>query len=152
MAPEEDQYAQAQQLLDQAREGHKIKILHVTKDRTSTLALLRALRANELLAIQGDRIFGDAWMEVPIFGSPAKLPLGAISLAIAAGAPIIPSVTVRRGRGRYSIVARDPVFLKRTSDDKETNIQNGLALVAKEMEAFLKEYHLQWFNFFNFWN
>ena len=42
----------------------------------SPIKMLKALQRNELVALQGDKLFYDKGIEVPFFGAPAKFPRG----------------------------------------------------------------------------
>ena len=64
---------------------------------TVWMRLRGALQANEVVAIQGDRVMpGQRGMEMPFLRGHLSLPTGPVKLASASGAPIIPVFTACR--------------------------------------------------------
>jgi KDO2-lipid IV(A) lauroyltransferase len=65
------------------------------------MRLRDALREDDVVAIQGDRVMpGQKGVRMPFLGGHLLLPTGPVKLATASGAPIIPVVSVRTPAGR----------------------------------------------------
>ena len=82
----------------------------------SAFNMIRALRRNEILAIQIDRGNGapnSAVKRVEFFGAEAPFQEGPFQLARLSGAPLVPVVTLRRGRRHYEIVLGEPRWVDR---------------------------------------
>jgi KDO2-lipid IV(A) lauroyltransferase len=64
--------------------------------------LFAELRAGRSVGIVGDRDITGGGLEVPFFGAPARLPIGAALLAVETGATLVVGGARRIGGGRYS--------------------------------------------------
>lgn len=113
----------------------------------SAMELLFALRRNELIAIQGDRVMEGRWIEVEFCGYPARFPLGPIKLAALSGAPVM-IVAIVMDHGRYRVQIADVVDPTVDAGKSEAEIATA---VAKALETLVRRYPDQWFNFLPFW-
>lgn len=129
--------------------------LHVTHfaddDPQLGAVLLDAVRAGDIVALQGDRPrAGGRTLEMPLFGRPFPFPVGPVALARAAGVPLVPVFTLREGRLRYRARVRPPIEVPRTAD-READLRQALARYAAELEAAIRERPHQWFLFRKVW-
>lgn len=91
-----------------------VKISYNTSAMALPLELLNALRAGELVSIQGDRaIPGVSQREARLFGEFVRLPDGPFLLALVAGVPIFPLFIWRTKFHHYKILAGAPFFCQR---------------------------------------
>lgn len=116
----------------------------------SPIKMLKALQRNELVALQGDKLFYDKGIEVPFFGAPAKFPRGPVLLAMTADAPILPSFIVFNKDHTYHTIIDKPIYMKKTKD-REKDLLSNLNNVAAVLEKYIKKYHTQWYCFSPFW-
>jgi len=119
-------------------------------DPLATVTLLGALRAGEIVAMQGDRVFRGAGVEVPFFGRPAHFPVGPFHVARAAGVPVVPGLVVRTGWLRYRMVVAPAIHLD-ASEPAAAAVQAGLEQAVSFLEAHLRRWPSQWLNFYDFW-
>ena len=69
-----------------------------------------ALRADEVVAIQGDRIMpGQKGQRMPFLGGHLLLPSGPAKLALASGAPIVPVFSLRTSSGKVKLFIEDAI-------------------------------------------
>ena len=120
----------------------------------ATLELLQALRRNEIVAIQGDRVYQRHTFDVPFFSRPTSFPLGPFLLSQVSGAPVLPVFVIRRGWLRYQVLMGDliaaaPSRATRGADD--AGVHEAMSRAVKFLEATLRIYYDQWMNFFDFW-
>jgi lauroyl/myristoyl acyltransferase len=113
--------------------------------------LIRELRGNNILGLMLDRELTGNGALIPFFGQPAMLSVGPATLALATGAVICPSLTLRRDDGRVHGII-DPAIDFTRSSDRESDI---LALTLRIVERF--EYYIgqapgQWTLFVPVWN
>jgi len=121
-------------------------------DPLASLDLLHALRRNEIVAIQGDRVHRRAQGHaVTFFGRPVHFPLGPFLLAHVAGAPLVPGIVVRTGWLRYRVIMGEPIVFS-PSDDRETAVRQAARQAAAFLEDQLRCWHHQWLNFYDFWS
>lgn len=70
------------------------------------LALLRALRAGQVLGMLVDRDYTGRGLSSRFLGRRARLPAGPAALAVQSGAPIIPIFLGRRSPGTFSLIIK----------------------------------------------
>jgi KDO2-lipid IV(A) lauroyltransferase len=106
-------------------------------------ALLRALKANEVVGLVCDRDIPGSGVEVEFFGEKTTLPSGPATLALRTGAPILPAAIYFQGRRGHHGVVRPPVPVERTGKlrDDATRITQ---LLAHELEALIRVAPDQW--------
>jgi phosphatidylinositol dimannoside acyltransferase len=148
MAHEQNQSANP--YVEQMREHLGLHIVYSDRSVLSSLELLHALRRNEIVALQIDRLAAsDSAREVEMFGSNVRLPSGPFELARLSGAPLIPVFAPRVGTRHYRIHLGQPWGIRRDAGLDE--IQSCIAGVAKEMQEMIRLHPDQWFQFEPFW-
>jgi len=65
---------------------------------------LRALRANQMLALVGDRNFTDGGKVMDFFGKPSLFPEGPAVFSLHTGAVVIPGFMLRNEDDSFSLV------------------------------------------------
>jgi len=116
------------------------------------MQLLEALRAGEIVALQGDRPrAGGRTIEVPLFGRPFPLPVGPAALARAAGVRLVPVFVFRERRLTYTCAIRPPIAVAQTAD-RAADVAAATARFAAELEAAIRRRPHQWFCFRKVWN
>jgi KDO2-lipid IV(A) lauroyltransferase len=128
-------------------------VTEIPVDRTvaPTLAVLRALSANAIVAMQGDRDFDNTGIAVPFCGRNAYFPRGPLRVAMATGAVVLPAFIVRVPDGRYRAVIEEPLAVERTGPRDaamRTNLQRYVAV----LERYVRLYPEQWYCFYPFWD
>ncbi len=142
--------------------NERLKIVDLSGGVRATIELLQALRRNEIVAIQGDRVYRRHSADVPFFSEPAAFPLGPFLLSQVSGAPVLPGFVIRQGWLRYRVLMGDPIpplssqaasadTSQATSDDSEADPHAGLRLAVRFLEKTLATHYDQWLNFFDFW-
>jgi KDO2-lipid IV(A) lauroyltransferase len=129
--------------------SERLRIVDLT-DRLSPLELLRALRAGEIVAMQGDRVFRGAGATVTFFGRPTRFPVGPFHLAHVAGVPVVPGLVVRTGWLRYRMVVGEPIVLD-PAEPADVAVRRALEKAVSLLEGHLRRWHTQWLNFYDFW-
>jgi KDO2-lipid IV(A) lauroyltransferase len=98
-----------------------------------------ALRANEVVAIQGDRVMpGQKGMRMAMLGGHVLLPTGPVKLAIASGAPIVPVFSVRTPGGRIKLFIEDPIV------GEGNDVDGAMEKMAAVIAAYVARYPEQW--------
>jgi lauroyl/myristoyl acyltransferase len=147
-APEPDRQS-AQHLtasLEQAG-GGAVKVDYNTAGALLSFDLLKALRAGEIVSIQGDRVEGEmGQVTARLFGQEVQLPNGPFVLALVAQVPIYPLFIARFGCRRYAIVVHEPIRLENTGD-RERDIAKGVGQWCAILEQTVAARWDQWFAF-----
>ena len=105
---------------------------------------LRHLRNGGVIAVLVDRDLQHTGVSVPFFGAPARLPAGAIDLALHTGAEIIPVITRRAGFDRFHVVIEPPLPVERTGDPRADRRINTARLIQR-FEPYIRRDPSQWF-------
>jgi lauroyl/myristoyl acyltransferase len=134
------------------RERAGVRVIYSDTSVFSALNMIRALRQNEIVAIQLDRMIrlGGA-RAVPFFGAPAPFPSGPFVLARLAGAPVIPVFIPRLGTRHYAVRLGTSHRLSREARDVYS-LDRAMRAVIGEFEAVIREFPSQWFQFAPFWD
>jgi lauroyl/myristoyl acyltransferase len=110
--------------------------------------LLNALRAGEIISIQGDRVVGElARAQVKLFGREVFLPNGPFVLSLVSETAIYPLFIVRTGYRKYKIIAHEPIICARTDAPRDEIIANAMQRWAVVLEEIVRIYWQQWFAF-----
>jgi lauroyl/myristoyl acyltransferase len=141
----------AEKLLRDRMATELLRIVDLSNGARATIELLQALRRNEIVAIQGDRVYNPRHgAEVPFFSKPAAFPLGPFLLSQVSGAPVLPGFVIRRGWLRYRVLMGDPI-LPAAFGDGDAGQRAGLRQAVRFLETTLPVHYDQWVNFFDFW-
>jgi KDO2-lipid IV(A) lauroyltransferase len=134
--------------------SERIVTVNLKRGIPATLELLQALRRNEIVAIQGDRIYQRYTFEVPFFSLPTRFPVGPFLLSQVSGAPVLPAFVIRRRWLRYDALIGDPIAAvprsaKRSNDD--AGLHEAMCRAVRFLEKTLATHYDQWMNYFDFW-
>ena len=113
--------------------------------------LIRELRGNNVLGLMLDRELTGNGALIPFFDQPAMLSVGPATLALATGAVICPSLTLRRDDGRVHGIIDQAIDFTRSSD-RESDILALTRRVAERFEYYIGQAPGQWTLFVPVWN
>lgn len=112
-----------------------------------------ALKAGEVVAIMGDRAFGNRTIDIDFLGEKAPFPITPYHLAHAAGADVVVLLTVRTGKLAFAIECN---HISEGLNMNEIRREEAIKLLAQRYVSCLEDYARKnpymWFNFFDFWN
>ncbi len=137
-----------------ARSSAKFKpnILMVGRGELAALEILRALRQGHMVALQGDRQMDGRVAQADFLGAKAEFPVGPFMIAAVSGAPMIATFNYQVGPGQYAFKAYDAkVYQFDRKRPRDAQLQEWVQDYARTLEALVKQYPYQWFNFYDFW-
>ncbi len=147
-APESDQQT-AQHLdrsLERAGEG-AVKVAYNTSSMALPLDMLNAIRAGEIVSIQGDRPVPNVSQRATrLFGEIVCLPDGPFMLALVAQVPIFPVFIVRTAFHHYKVIAHAPIHCLRAEREREAAIEEAMEVWSRTLEKVIAEHWSQWFS------
>jgi KDO2-lipid IV(A) lauroyltransferase len=125
--------------------------LNLIPARSAAIELRGALDRGETVALVADRPVGGSGTPVPLFGAPARLPIGPAALALETGASTWLVATRRVGRGEYRAAIHE---IEMPSDGSRRERLTGfLANEARAFEAAVADAPEQWWTtFFPIWD
>jgi Kdo2-lipid IVA lauroyltransferase/acyltransferase len=132
-------------------EASGVAEIRVDRSIVPTLAVLRALSENGIVAMQGDRDFDNTGVPVPFFGREAYFPRGPLRVAMASGATVLPAFIVRMPDGRYRAIVEEPLPIE-NGPDRDASLRTNLGRYVAILERYVREYPDQWYCFFPFWD
>jgi KDO2-lipid IV(A) lauroyltransferase len=144
----------AETMLRNLMAGERIKTVDLKKGVPAALELLQALRRNEIVAIQGDRIYQRHTFDVPFFSQSTSFPVGPFLLSQVSGAPVLPAFVIRRGWLRYHALIGDPIPAipaRLKCDDDDACLYEAMCQAVRFLEKTLTTHYDQWMNYFDFW-
>ena len=107
-------------------------------------AVLRALRANEIVCLLSDRDIERNGVEVNFFGERTTLPAGPATLALRTGAPLLPvGVYFTQRVGGHHAIVRPAIPLTRLGGLRE-DVARITQLLADELEFLIRRAPEQW--------
>ena len=130
---------------------HAVTEIRVDKSIAPTLAVLRALSKNAIVAMQGDRDFDNTGIPMPFFGREAYFPRGPLRVAMASGAAVLPAFIVRAPDGRYRAIVEEPLPIE-TAGDRDAALRENLRRYLAILERYVRAYPEQWYCFYPFWD
>lgn len=133
-----------------AREDLGVRVLLSDSSVYGSFNMLRALKRNEVVAMQLDRpLGGDGARSIDFFGAPAQFQAGPLRLARLAGAPIFPAFALRVGTRHYRMVLGTERTVARHATVEE--MDRILASIVAEFEQLVRQHPEQWFQFAPYW-
>ncbi|MCI1186377.1 lysophospholipid acyltransferase family protein [Hymenobacter sp. DH14] len=141
--------ANIKQFLQQSA-NKKFQVIFVQKDLSHIFKINAALAANELVCIHADRFLpGTKTLSQDFLGAPARFPEGPFLLALKFSAPVTFVYAFKETATHYQLSATPPQRYRTAQHDTVGTIA---AAYARTLEAKVRQYPAQWFNYYDFWN
>jgi lauroyl/myristoyl acyltransferase len=116
------------------RRSQGFTVIPLTK--SAGISVVRALRANQIVALVSDRDIAGGGVEVEFFGERTTLPAGPASLASRLGIPLLPTAVYFKGDGHHAVV-RPPL-------NTEGDAISVTQALAHELEDLIRAAPEQW--------
>ena len=127
-----------------------IHMIPIKADMSHLFEINNALSNGETVSIPADRIFGSQkFVAVPFLGEEAHFPIGPFQIASARGVDVLTVHCMKTGIKRYKIIVT-PLAYDKTKPRKE-QIQQLATAYVEELQRIVREYPVQWYNYFDFW-
>ena len=148
----EGEAEQIQKFLDKALKNRYFSVIAIDGRADSTLAIIAALNRNEIVAMHADRCIGEEGEILPFLGGYARFPTGPYTVAALSGAPLICTFAMREGLYSYHLYAYPAEHLTFTSRSQRRQLlKKWISSYIDRLESILRDYPLQWYNFYDFW-
>jgi phosphatidylinositol dimannoside acyltransferase len=109
------------------------------------IKLREALRADEVVVIQGDRVLpGQKGQAIPFLNGHVEFPASPITLAMVSGAPILPIFSIRTPENRIRLLIEEPIFVPLDSAVQKGRIHPSLSRLAEVVQRQIVSYPDQW--------
>jgi predicted LPLAT superfamily acyltransferase len=145
----EGEHKQIKQYLDSVMSDKNLNIIVLKDDLSHIYEIGAALGRNELVAIHADRfVAGSRTIRGKLLSEEANFPIGPFVLATTFKVPISYVFSLKETNTHYHMFASKP---KTYTANKQVAIPEALSDFTRELEAKLKQYPEQWFNYYDFW-
>lgn len=132
--------------LEKITKKSSVKFIIIKDDLSHIFEINAALARNELVCFTGDRYFeGGKFLTEKLLGEEAKFPAGPFLIASRLKVPVVFVYVMKEPNLHYHLYTREAIVKHR--DEKVL-----LKAYTENLEMMLKEYPLQWFNYFDFWD
>lgn len=132
--------------LEKITKKSSVKFIIIKDDLSHIFEINAALARNELVCFTGDRYFeGGKFLTEKFLGEEAKFPAGPFLIASRLKVPVVFVYVMKEPNLHYHLYTREAIVKHR--DEKVL-----LKAYTENLEMMLKEYPLQWFNYFDFWD
>jgi predicted LPLAT superfamily acyltransferase len=140
--------------LENIMKEKNVKIIVLRDDFSHLVEIKKALDNKELIVLHGDRFMpGSKTITAEFLGSPAKFPEGPFYLAARFGVPVSYAFAMKESPRHYHFYA-SPVKIYSSEKNRQMDVevpQQMLGDYISQLEKILKEYPLQWYNYYGFW-
>lgn len=134
---------------EEARRVLGVEGIPVTRSPFAFVPILRALRENRMVAMQGDRDVSGTGRPMPFFGERASFPVGPFRLAATSGAPLFPVFVLQEDDGRYETRVEPPLRIDKGAGNAA--IEQAMTSFIATLERTIRERPTQWYLFTRFW-
>ncbi|MBR1539461.1 MAG: lysophospholipid acyltransferase family protein [Bacteroidales bacterium] len=132
--------------------GSNIEMVPIADDMSHLFTLNSALLDGAIVSMPGDRIFGSQKsFRCEFFGAPAQFPAGPFLLAAQRSVPMLSVFVMKEGLRRYRAYIRPLGEGLDAGLPARSRAEALAAGFARELEAVVRRYPHQWFNFYDFW-
>jgi predicted LPLAT superfamily acyltransferase len=141
-------------ILDEVLVNRNICVIPQKEDYSHLFLINKALENNEFVVIHGDRYLpGTNTVTVSFLGKTARFPSGPLYLASKHGVPVSFVYTLKESPFHYHFYATPGKVFPYPSKMKtrKEEIKKMVESYVLSLEKVVREYPLQWFNYYHFW-
>ena len=129
-------------LLDGYRAKVGIKTISAKPRRQAARQILGALRRNEVVIVLPD-VFKPGSVNAQFLGAPVYIRRGPVTLALRAGAAVVPMCVTRDAEDRLTLHISPEIDLVKTGDG-QADVAANLTLFIRHLEEMVRRYPEQW--------
>ena len=129
-------------LLDGYRAKAGVKTISAKPRRQAARQILGALRRNEVVIVLPD-VFKSGSVNTQFLGSAVYIRRGPVTLALRAGAAVVPMLITRDAEDRLTLHISSEIDLVKTGDLQE-DVAANLVLFTRHLEGAVRRYPDQW--------
>lgn len=130
------------ELMTSLRQQHGLEVLSLSP--TAGRDVLRAIRANKIVVLAGDRDLASQHLRLPFFGEPTSVPIGLARLAIR-GVPLVTAFTAWLDN-THSIARIDPLhdLTQRAGESTDAAIERAASTILSRLERYIAAFPASW--------
>ncbi len=130
------------EIVSELRRSHGLEVL--TLGPTAGRAVIRALGANKIVVLAGDRDLASQSLRLPFFDTPTDVPSGLARLAIR-GVPVVTAFTAWMDGGR-SVGRIDPALnlAAQPNESSEAALERAAQAILQRLESYIAAFPASW--------
>jgi predicted LPLAT superfamily acyltransferase len=129
-----------------------IRFIPAADDMSHLFAVNAALQNGEIVSMFADRMAGSGkYAECSFLNGKAKFPVGAFALAAGFEVEVLAVFCMKTAAKQYKIFVQPCSQPSHKHASKSEQIQHLAQNYAAALENIVRQYPLQWFNFYEFW-
>ena len=130
---------------------HNIGLIEVNGSMEHIFQMNAAIDRGEIVSMTGDRMLGSPKsFRCQFMGADANFPMGPFALAVQKEVPIVAVFCMRDKGGVYKVYVRK--ITAAPGLPPRASMQDMAQKFAVELEAMVRLYPTQWFNYYDFWS
>lgn len=143
----EAEQGKVKEYMEKQMKNKSVNIIPIKKDLSHIFLINNALRNKEIICMHGDRFVAGSRIDtVRFMGKDAYFPLGPFVIAAKLKVPFTFVYALKGKDFKYHLSATPPVH------NPALQPKEILTSYVSSLETKLKEYPLQWFNYYDFWS
>jgi predicted LPLAT superfamily acyltransferase len=143
------EHEQIKEYLESISEKHSAHLILIKEDLSHIYAIQEALDKNAFVCMHADRFLeGNKTISHTLLSETARFPAGPFLLARTFQSPVSFIFAMKDSNYNYHFYATDA---KTYTGEKESMMQNILDDYCGSLEKMIKNYPLQWYNYYDFW-
>lgn len=150
----DEEHQKIKAYLDDIMKEKNVKIIVLRDDFSHLVEIKKALDNKELIVLHGDRFLpGSKTLSASFLGAPARFPEGPFYLAARFGVPVSYAFAMKESARHYHFYAT-PAKLYKSQNPRQVDeelLRQMLSDYVSQLEKILKQYPLQWYNYYGFW-
>jgi len=132
---------------------NNIRLISESDEMARLFALNSALASGEIVSMYADRNFGSPrTVKVEMLGAGAQIPAVPFSIAVMRDIPVVAVFSLKKGLKSYFVRLVRLDTPEMSAMGKEARIQALADAYSKAVDEILRQWPLQWFNFYEFWD
>jgi predicted LPLAT superfamily acyltransferase len=137
--------------LERTTGGRNFNVIIIDESMSHVYAISKALQNNELVCLHADRFLeGNKTIAMNFLGAEANFPLGPFQLAAGFKAPVSVVFAFKETNTHYHFYGSS--LLQWQDDEPKAAYATRIVdAFVSQLEMKVKQYPLQWFNYYNFW-
>lgn len=148
------EHERIKQYLSNVLQNKNLKIILIKNDYTHLEQIREALVNKEIVAMNGDRfVEGNRTATCSFLGRSADFPVSPFYIAGKFNVPIMYGFAMKEGKKFYRIIASEKKWVSGfgSMGTRDKGLIDAVNDYVKELEKVVRQYPLQWFNYYNFW-
>lgn len=130
-----------------AASNERVNIINMNQGMQAVVEIAGALLRKEVVIMMADRIVNpDKAVAVEFLGAMARFNSGPFEIAKMRSTPLVGLSIVRSGDEQLKIIVSDII------ETANAGIEESMGKYAAFLEESVRDYPLQWYNFYDFWN